>query len=172
MSDDGETLRDPIPSKDFWFDDGNVILIAGESSFRIHRSVLSQNSSVLRQLLDLPRPSGSALMDGCPVIYLPESAHHIGALLGALYGKTYAIRRFRYTHTRFTDPNSYCIALLDGKRKMKTSSPCSSPHISIKLNGSSTRHARSFPGVTPIDCLSSIRSGGTAKTAYASQSST
>lgn len=91
MSDDSDASSDPTPCKDLWFDDGNVILVAGESGFRVHRSVLSRNSTVFCQLLDLPHPSSSALMDGCPVINLPESAHHIGGLLRALYGELYAI---------------------------------------------------------------------------------
>ncbi|KZT11168.1 uncharacterized protein LAESUDRAFT_691737 [Laetiporus sulphureus 93-53] len=77
-------------SSDFWFDDGNVILEAGNVSFRVHISILCRNSVVFRDLFDIPQGSVSEESDGCPVVRLHDSSADVSALLSTLYdGRKY-----------------------------------------------------------------------------------
>lgn len=43
------------PSSRFWFDDGSLILIAGATKFKIHRSLIAARSSVLTDMLEIGR---------------------------------------------------------------------------------------------------------------------
>ncbi|KAI0365150.1 hypothetical protein BV20DRAFT_1004670 [Pilatotrama ljubarskyi] len=70
----------------FWFDDGNVVIVAnGSMAFRIHRGVLSRHSSVFRDLFELPQPDGGLVMDGCPVVHISDPPLDLSRLLQALY---------------------------------------------------------------------------------------
>ena len=42
---------------EFWYDDGTVILIARNVEFRIYKGLLSDHSSVFRDMFSLPQPS-------------------------------------------------------------------------------------------------------------------
>lgn len=39
------------PSNDVWFDDGNVILQAESTLFKVYRGILAQNSSVFHDMV-------------------------------------------------------------------------------------------------------------------------
>ena len=60
------------PHDELWFRDGNVVLIAETTCFRVHVSILSRSSTVFRDMLELATPSASAddieMMEGCPVV--------------------------------------------------------------------------------------------------------
>jgi hypothetical protein len=43
-----------------WYDDGNLVLQAGDKLFKVHRSVLSQRSEVFSDMLSVPQPGKSA----------------------------------------------------------------------------------------------------------------
>ncbi|KAK7690545.1 hypothetical protein QCA50_005643 [Cerrena zonata] len=72
-----------------WFTDGNIIIVGGSTPFKVHRSVLFQRSSVLKDMFSLPSDE-SELMEGLPVEYLPESRSDLMyMLLGMYYGQKY-----------------------------------------------------------------------------------
>ncbi|KAI0355262.1 hypothetical protein OH77DRAFT_1403873 [Trametes cingulata] len=76
----------PERSTTFWFNDGNVVLIADNSvAFRVHRGVLSRNSSVFCDLFELPQPDGGELMDECPIVHVSDSPLELSRLLQAIY---------------------------------------------------------------------------------------
>lgn len=77
----------PTPSHctQWWFDDGNVVLIAEDTLFRVHRGVLSHNSVVFKDMFLIPQPEEFEQMEGCPVVHLCDSQRDLGVLLGALY---------------------------------------------------------------------------------------
>ncbi|RPD55047.1 hypothetical protein L227DRAFT_510624 [Lentinus tigrinus ALCF2SS1-6] len=87
--------RDPTPSRDadIWLEDGNLVLIAGDTAFRVHKSQLSRHSDVFNGLLGMPQhlvddvipPSLADMCDGCTVIHLSDTAYDIKRLLHALY---------------------------------------------------------------------------------------
>ena len=71
---------------DIFFADGNVVLIAGHTAFKVHRGQLERHSDVFRDLFSVPQPEvNQCLVDGCPSVELydhPTDLHH---LLVALY---------------------------------------------------------------------------------------
>lgn len=65
---DASTQDTPTPHELLWFSDGNVILEAGKSRFRVHQSILAIHSSVFKDMFTLPQgTNGHEAEDGCPV---------------------------------------------------------------------------------------------------------
>ncbi|KJA19716.1 hypothetical protein HYPSUDRAFT_217461 [Hypholoma sublateritium FD-334 SS-4] len=57
--------------EELWFDDGNVVLQVGHAQFRVHKSILSRQSTVFRDMFALPQPNDTSdWVDGCPVIIM------------------------------------------------------------------------------------------------------
>ena len=72
----------------FWFDDGNVILQAENTQFRVHRSLLSLQSSVFKDMFSMPQPMDTATtlnVDGCPIITLSDKASDLEHVLSIFY---------------------------------------------------------------------------------------
>ena len=72
-----EVEKDPR----FWFDDGNVILAAQRTAFRVHKSIISQHSVVFRDIFTSPLP----LYDGCPVVRVTDTGFDLRELLRVVY---------------------------------------------------------------------------------------
>ncbi|EIW56923.1 uncharacterized protein TRAVEDRAFT_128165 [Trametes versicolor FP-101664 SS1] len=79
---EGERKHDP----EFWYSDGNIILVARDVEFRVYKGLLADHSSVFRDMFSLPQPptkasSPSAFENGtCPVVHLydsPEDLRHV-----------------------------------------------------------------------------------------------
>ncbi|TEB27368.1 hypothetical protein FA13DRAFT_1736503 [Coprinellus micaceus] len=76
----------PRPSKKVWFEDGNIILQAGNLQFKVHRGVLAKQSPVFADLFQIPHPPGEPTVEGCPVVELHDEAEDLEHALLALYG--------------------------------------------------------------------------------------
>lgn len=87
-----ETLLELMPSKKLWYDDGNVVLVAGNRAFRIHRGVLSQHSPVFRDMFAVPQPTSDIAIGGRPVVRLQDDPLHLEFLLGAMYDRSYVLQ--------------------------------------------------------------------------------
>ncbi|KAF9818297.1 hypothetical protein IEO21_02925 [Rhodonia placenta] len=74
---------------DLWYDDGSVVLIAQDRAFRVHRSILSQQSSVFRDMFSIPQSSDVMNMDGCPIVELADDALMLEHLLRAIYNRSF-----------------------------------------------------------------------------------
>ncbi|KAF7370394.1 BTB domain-containing protein [Mycena sanguinolenta] len=72
-------------SERLWFADGNVVLQAGNTQFRVHWGVLALHSSVFRGMQGLPQPPEQPSVDGCPVVELSDGTDDVECLLKALY---------------------------------------------------------------------------------------
>ncbi|KAF5312195.1 hypothetical protein D9619_003820 [Psilocybe cf. subviscida] len=46
-----------------WFDDGNLVVIAGRKVFRLYQGLLARRSPVLRDMLSIPQPEASTAID-------------------------------------------------------------------------------------------------------------
>lgn len=71
-----------------WFDDGNVIIVAQSTPFKVHRSLLSQRSSVFNDMFSIPQPptlQGDEGMDGIPIVHVSDTWEEIAYILSALY---------------------------------------------------------------------------------------
>lgn len=68
---------------DPWLEDGNIILQAQSTQFKVLRSILAKNSEVFRDMFELPQES-----DACPTVALLDSAIELGHLLRAVFDRT------------------------------------------------------------------------------------
>lgn len=80
-----ETL--PIRRGEPYFGDGNIILEAERTQFRVARGILAAASPTLKTMFSLP-PTGNQV-DGCPIIQLTDSAEDWKHLLKAMYKRRY-----------------------------------------------------------------------------------
>lgn len=84
-----------------WFEDGNVILEAEGIQFKVHRGILSESSSVFKDMFTLPQPPSmdEELIDGCPIVHLSDTAEEVTYMLEALCQRkcvTYNLKQTRY----------------------------------------------------------------------------
>lgn len=83
---DGEPSADPLIRSDIWFKDGNVVLQAGGTQYKVHQSILSINSTVFADMFLVPQPtSGGETVEGCPLVHLTDSAVDVTFVLEALF---------------------------------------------------------------------------------------
>ncbi|KAJ7876225.1 hypothetical protein B0H13DRAFT_2055784 [Mycena leptocephala] len=67
-----------------WFADCGLIIQAESTLFRISRDFLAVHSPVFRDMLSLPPPKDTDMMDGCPFVLLPDRAEDVTVFLKAL----------------------------------------------------------------------------------------
>ncbi|KAI0703096.1 hypothetical protein C8Q76DRAFT_801946 [Earliella scabrosa] len=83
-----EAVAEPQAHKkdeEFWFEDGNIILVAADIKFRVYRGLLAAHSPVFHDMFSLPQPATRTDADAChddtcPVVHLtdaPEDLRHI-----------------------------------------------------------------------------------------------
>ncbi|KAI0070458.1 hypothetical protein K474DRAFT_1653782 [Panus rudis PR-1116 ss-1] len=53
---DADNGKLPTRRQILWYGDGNVVLVVGDTSFRLRRSILSRNSDVFNDMLQLAQP--------------------------------------------------------------------------------------------------------------------
>ncbi|KAJ7152472.1 hypothetical protein C8R46DRAFT_869932, partial [Mycena filopes] len=69
-----------------WFEDCGLIIRAENKLFRVSRDALATQSSIFRDMLTLPPPQDPAeLMDGCPIVRLPDPLRDVDYFLRALF---------------------------------------------------------------------------------------
>lgn len=80
-------LTDHVRSDSIWYDDGNVILQAESTQYKVYRGVLAQSSSVFRDMFSFPQPpaSDAETIEGCPVVRLSDSAEEVTYVLQAIF---------------------------------------------------------------------------------------
>ncbi|KAL1660188.1 hypothetical protein GGF50DRAFT_63721 [Schizophyllum commune] len=72
-----------------WFSDGNITLIAGDSSFRVFKSILAAHSTFFRDLFlsaSGEDPHGS---DGLPILQLHDDPAELSCLLRAIFDSSF-----------------------------------------------------------------------------------
>ncbi|KAJ7876240.1 hypothetical protein B0H13DRAFT_1723032 [Mycena leptocephala] len=73
-----------IRAEGLWFEDFGLIIQAERTLFRVSRDFLAVRSPVFQDMLSLPTPQSSDMMDGCPFVCLPDTAQDITYFLKAL----------------------------------------------------------------------------------------
>ncbi len=81
-----ENIEATTRSPHFWFEDGNVVLQAQCTLFRVHKSHLILHSDVMKDCFSCPQPEGAPTIEGCPLIHLPDPKRDISNLCTLLYG--------------------------------------------------------------------------------------
>lgn len=86
--------------EEFWYDDGNIILIARGIEFRVYRGLLVENSPVFSDMFSLPQPpvassSAAAPADNnCSAVHLSDSPEDIRHMLRMFMPRS----NMRYRH--------------------------------------------------------------------------
>ncbi|KDQ56535.1 hypothetical protein JAAARDRAFT_58838 [Jaapia argillacea MUCL 33604] len=78
-----------IRSADVWFDDGNVILIAESTQFKVFRGILSASSPIFQDMFSLSTEVPEESIDGCPVVHLSDTTADVSHMLRALHDRRY-----------------------------------------------------------------------------------
>ncbi|KAG5640504.1 hypothetical protein DXG03_008280 [Asterophora parasitica] len=74
---------------DFWFLDGNIVIIAGPAAFKVHRGQLERHSDVFNDLFSIPQPHDHDLFEGCMYVELHDNPSDVFYFLSALYDGLY-----------------------------------------------------------------------------------
>ncbi|KAF8882749.1 hypothetical protein CPB84DRAFT_1851129 [Gymnopilus junonius] len=74
-----------------WFEDGNLILRAETTLFRIYSGLLARQSSVFQDMQGFPTPveGGDITMDGCPIVTVYDSAQDMSYFLRAIFDSSF-----------------------------------------------------------------------------------
>ncbi|KAJ7061761.1 hypothetical protein C8F01DRAFT_1230956 [Mycena amicta] len=72
-----------------WFEDGNLIIQAAETRFRVYRGVLTLHSAVLKERVD-ELSSSSLHIDVCPVLVVSDSPTDVEHVLKKIFFSSYA----------------------------------------------------------------------------------
>lgn len=82
-----DVQKDPVIRSDIWFPDGNIIIQAEKTQFKVLRSALAAQSSVFESMFSIPQPpSGEQeAVEGCPLIHVSDLATDIAIALRALF---------------------------------------------------------------------------------------
>jgi hypothetical protein len=74
---------------DFWFTDGNIVIIAGQAAFKVHRGQLQRHSDVFSDMFSIPQPTDEEKIDGCFWVELYDRPSDVFYFLRALYDGLY-----------------------------------------------------------------------------------
>ena len=82
---------------ELWQEDGNIILVAGGTAFKVYRGLLLDHSAVFEDMFSFPQPetSPSALSftsPPCPVVHLQDSPAHLKHVLLTLMPRRKEVR--------------------------------------------------------------------------------
>lgn len=102
------THDEAAPVEDLWFADGNLILKAEKSLFRIYSGLLGARSSVFKDMLAFPPPQGgNAMMDGCHIVTVYDSAKDMAYFLKAVFDSRCVASHVHRDHLVTTHGQSY-----------------------------------------------------------------
>jgi BTB/POZ domain len=81
-----QTNSTTSPHQPFDAPDANFIIRSSDNvNFRVHKSLLAMVSPFFKDLLSLPQPPDGEIVDGLPVVQLPESSELLNSLLSVIY---------------------------------------------------------------------------------------
>jgi hypothetical protein len=102
-----------IPDKNYYFEDGSIVILAEIHLFRVHRGVLSLNSELFKDMFSFPQPAIGLTVDNCPLLQVSETADEIRKMMQMFYkGGNRCIRDFFHSVLVFTCPILVTVASL------------------------------------------------------------
>lgn len=76
---------------DLYFEDGNIVLLAENTYFKVYKGTLTRNSTVFHDILSIPQEptstTDSEQYDSCPLIELLDFSEDVEHILSALYNE-------------------------------------------------------------------------------------
>ncbi|KAJ7689870.1 hypothetical protein B0H17DRAFT_1202107 [Mycena rosella] len=80
----------PHRVEELWFEDGNLVIQVGNSQFHLYHGILAAHSPVFQDMLSFPQPSNSELVEGCPLVRIPDAEVEVSDFLKAIFLPEYA----------------------------------------------------------------------------------
>ena len=86
--------------QELWFEDGNVLIITGETWFKLYRGILSMLSGTFRDMFQLADSSAGPTVGSCPTVNVTDSPVDLALFFAALC----------HAGTQYVDPKpvDYC----------------------------------------------------------------
>ncbi|KIK04780.1 hypothetical protein K443DRAFT_675565 [Laccaria amethystina LaAM-08-1] len=78
-------LDSPTLVSNLWYNDGNIVLQAESSLFRVSLGVPAEHSPVFDGIQKLPQSQDQEMYGGCPLMVLPDKAEDLANFLRAVY---------------------------------------------------------------------------------------
>jgi hypothetical protein len=75
--------NDPVTIQrgDPWFEDGNIVLQAELTQFKVYGGILSGKSDIFKDMFAMPKPQAGEELLGCPVVHMmcdtAQDWHHV-----------------------------------------------------------------------------------------------
>ena len=101
--------------KEFWLEDGNIILIACDVGFRIYRGLLAAQSTVFADMFSCPNSTADEYYDDCPVVRLSDSPEDLRYFLRVLVPSAH--RMYVLSHTDGIPPLPKTPQVLQERRR-------------------------------------------------------
>ncbi|KDR68187.1 hypothetical protein GALMADRAFT_105104 [Galerina marginata CBS 339.88] len=79
-----------------WFEDGSIILQASNTQFRVHKGLLSRNSSFFRDMFTVPQPENEPMVEGCAIVHVADDPEDWRYVLEILYDN---VKAYKSIHT-------------------------------------------------------------------------
>ena len=70
---------------DLWYDDGDIVIQAETTQFRVFKGVLASLSDFFKDMFSIPQPPSDEEVDGCPVLRVYDSARDWTYILRAIF---------------------------------------------------------------------------------------
>ncbi|RPD69739.1 hypothetical protein L226DRAFT_515436 [Lentinus tigrinus ALCF2SS1-7] len=81
-----------------WYADGNMVVVAENTAFRLHKSVAALQSKNLGRIFQPTNSAPEDMFGGLPVVRMPDTAYDIEQFLVVVYDSGY-VERERNIHT-------------------------------------------------------------------------
>ena len=80
----------PVQDDTLWFSDGNIVLRAGTSLFKVYRGILCRESKLFQDIFTLPQPSTEPeeTYEGCLMLKMHDSAQDLKLFLSTIFDHT------------------------------------------------------------------------------------
>ncbi len=84
-----QALEPLVHDAEFWFDDGNIVLIARDGMvFRVYRGLLAAQSTVFADMFTSSRSTADEVYEGCPIVRVSDSPEELRHFLRVLFPKS------------------------------------------------------------------------------------
>ncbi|TEB30546.1 hypothetical protein FA13DRAFT_1688607 [Coprinellus micaceus] len=93
------TVTPAITRSSIWLSDGNIVLQAENTQFKVHQGYLARLSIIFSDVFSVPQPGSQPLVEGCVVLLLQDSAQDLSVALSEIYDRCYSPREQIHVET-------------------------------------------------------------------------
>ncbi|RDX48935.1 hypothetical protein OH76DRAFT_1351645 [Lentinus brumalis] len=83
-----QALEPLVHDAEFWLDDGNVVLVARDTVFRVYRGLLAAQSTVFADMFTSSSSAADEVYEGCPIVRVSDSPEELRHFLRVLFPKS------------------------------------------------------------------------------------